>query len=471
MRIVAIRHSLNKLIRTGKTAGTAALFLRRVFVSPAEVVQDTSGKQDILLQHDRHFITKHFHIVASDILSAYLDTSGSYIIKTADQVDQTGFGATGSSDDTDRLTGTYGQVDILEHRLFAVFLISKIHMIENDASIGNFHHRMFRIGKIALLIEHFRHTSCTGDTHGNHNKYHRQHHQTHQDIHTVSKKAHQLSRGHGGADDHLRTQPADQQDTSVYSKLHQRRVEAEIFLRFHEDLVNILARFMELICLIVFPHISLYHADRRHVFLYGSVQLIVLGKCLLEILGCVVHDQEQADSKDNNRDQVNTGKPCIDRKRHDHRTDHARRRSHTHTQEHLISILQVGHICRQTGYQSGCTELINIREGVILNIDEHRLSQISGKSCRRSCAEFSSHHTCKQTNSCRRNHPGANCINMLHIARFNTVIDNGRHQKRNDRLHNYFQDHENRCQDGGFFELFYLCPQDFQHMYFSPFFS
>src|SRR5699024_1760266 len=215
MRIAAIRHSLNKLIRTGKTAGTAALFLRRVFVSPAEVVQDTSGKQDILLQYDRHFITKHFHIVASDILSAHLDTSGSYIIKTADQIDQTGLCASGSSDNTDRLTGTDGQIDILEHRLFAVFLISKIHMIENDASIGNFHHRMFRIGKIALLIEHFRHTSCTGDTHGNHNKYHRQHHQTHQDIHTVSKKAHQLSRGHGGADNHLRTQPADQQDTSV----------------------------------------------------------------------------------------------------------------------------------------------------------------------------------------------------------------------------------------------------------------
>ena len=50
----------------------------------------------------------------------------------------------------------------------------------------------------------------------------------------------------------------------------------------------------------------------------------------------------------------------VDEKCHDHGTDQAGRCTGTHTQDHLIGILQVGHICGKTGDQAGSAVFVDV---------------------------------------------------------------------------------------------------------------
>ena len=185
---------------------------------------------------------------------------------------------------------------------------------------------------LARLVEHFINTPDAGGTHRDHNKYHRQHHQTHQNIHTVCKKTHQFPGRQGIYHDHLRAEPAQKDDTGIYREHHKRRVEDDVVLRFHKDFINVLARFMEFIRFFFFAHIRFYDADRRHIFLNGRVQRVVLRKCLFKVCRCMTDDKEQNRPKQKNCHKIDHRKFRINAERHEHRTKHTRRRSHHHTQ-------------------------------------------------------------------------------------------------------------------------------------------
>ena len=235
-------------------------------------------------------------------------------------------------------------------------------MIEGNASVRNIKVWILRIVEIALLIQNLGNTARTRKAHRDHNEYHRKHHEAHQNVHAVGQKAHQLSCCQAASDDHLRTEPADQKNTAVNGKLHQRRVEGKVFLCFTENFVDVLCCFVELTCFMILTHIRFYYADGGYVFLYARIQLIVLRKCLIEIFHRGTHDQKQTRSEDKNGYQINACKTCIDIKRHNHRDNHARRCTHAHTKNHLIGILQVGDVCRQAGDKTCGAEFVDIRK-------------------------------------------------------------------------------------------------------------
>ena len=105
MGIIFIRETLNEFICTCKPTCFHTFFIGRLFVSPAQVIQNTSGKQYIFLQYYGHLITQGLQIIASDILTADIDRTLIYIIQTADEVHQTGLGTTGTTQNTDGLSG------------------------------------------------------------------------------------------------------------------------------------------------------------------------------------------------------------------------------------------------------------------------------------------------------------------------------------------------------------------------------
>ena len=113
MRMVFIRHPLYKFIRTRKFTRTLTFLLTGILIAPAQIIENTSGKQHVILEYHGHLIAQSIQIIVSHIHTAYQNFSGGHIIKTRDQIDQTGFCATGSTEDTDRLPGMDIQVDIL----------------------------------------------------------------------------------------------------------------------------------------------------------------------------------------------------------------------------------------------------------------------------------------------------------------------------------------------------------------------
>ena len=67
------------------------------------------------------------------------------------------------------------------------------------------------------------------------------------------------------------TQPADSENTAVYSKLHDGPDGDHGTLCLFEHLVNVVACFVELIDLIVLTHVSFYHALCSYVLLYAGI--------------------------------------------------------------------------------------------------------------------------------------------------------------------------------------------------------
>ena len=123
-----------------------------MFISPAEILIDGSGEKHIVLQYDRDLVAEGVKIVGTDVFSADENTAFGYIVETADEVDERGLGTSGSADDTDRLAGFYGEVNIGEHRLCGCLAVTEGHMVKGDASVRHGLIRIFRIGDVALLI-------------------------------------------------------------------------------------------------------------------------------------------------------------------------------------------------------------------------------------------------------------------------------------------------------------------------------
>ena len=118
-------------------------------------------------------------------------------------------------------------------------------------------------------------------------------------------------------------------------------------------------------------------------------------KHFLEILHSPVDDKGQYKPQSNNSRQINGSQFYIYPKRHDHGNDQTEWRTNTHTQKHLVRILQIGHIRRHSCHQTGRAEFINIRKRKGLNIFKHGFPQILRKTGGRTGAVLSSHNSTK----------------------------------------------------------------------------
>ena len=56
--MVAVRQALDELIRAGHPACFHAFLFRGVRISPAQVIEDRAGEEDIFLQDDRDLISE-----------------------------------------------------------------------------------------------------------------------------------------------------------------------------------------------------------------------------------------------------------------------------------------------------------------------------------------------------------------------------------------------------------------------------
>ena len=350
--VIALRKPLDKLIRTGNPADPLALLLRSIFIAPAQILQNGSGEQDVLLQDNRHLVPQGFHVIIPHIHTADLDASSGHIIQTADQIHETRLCRAGSADDADALTGGNGKINVLQHRLTGALTVSKIHVLEHNTSVLDLLHRLFGVPQRRILIDDLRNTPAACLRHGHHDKNHRQEHQTVQNVHAVRQETHQLSRRQTSCNNHVTADPADQKDAAVHNRSHKRIVPGKLQLCLDEHQINISCRLAESADLVILPDIRLDHTDRRNIFLNTLVQIVITFKDLLEIRRGALHDQKQDDSKKHHRRKINTCQSRTDQEGHHKRHNHHRRRAHCHPDQHLKCILYVGYICGKTGHQT-----------------------------------------------------------------------------------------------------------------------
>ena len=153
---------------------------------------------------------------------------------------------------------------------------------------------------------------------------------------------------------------------------------------------------------------------------------------------CPHSDNCENQAKNDDGNQINASKSCIDKKCHDHRADQGNRCTDAHAQQHLICILQVGHVGGKTGDKSGRAEFVNVGKRKGLYIFIHCFSKVACKSCRSAGPIFSTHRSGKQRNTCNNDHTSAHDVNMVDIPGFYAVIDDRCHHQWDDCFHEYF---------------------------------
>ena len=239
----------------------------------------------------------------------------------------------------------------------------------------------------------------------------------------------------------MSAEPADQQNTSVDHRHHDRRDARDVHFRFDEHLIDVLRGLMEFVDLILFSHVSLDHTDGSDVFLYAVVEIIVSFKDLLEIFGRPAHDEEHDIGKQKYSRQIDAGQSGTDDKRHDHRDDHGGRCSHRHPQDHLKSVLNIGDIRRQSCHKARRGKLVNTGKRECLDVVVHGLSEISRKAGRRLGAEYTACYAEKQAHEGDDKHDQSGPDNVIHIGPADADIDDPSHEHRDDHLADDLSDH------------------------------
>ena len=252
------------------------------------------------------------------------------------------------------------QINIPENELTAPLPVGEVHVIEIHLPVLHLIDRIFRIAKVAHLIQDLRDTLRGGGGHRDHDEDHRDHHEGHEDIHTVGKQGHELTGRQIACDDHVGAEPGNDQDDHIDGSLHDRHVDDDIVLRFHEQIVNVGCCSRELISLVLLADVGLDDADACDIFLNGFIQGVILFEDHAEIPGRAYHDKSEENCQRNDRDEIDTRDPRVDDKCHDHGDDHRERCADEHAQKHLVRVLQIGDVRRQSGDESGRRELIDV---------------------------------------------------------------------------------------------------------------
>ena len=110
MGIIAVREGADELIRLRKPAGFDELFVGRVGVAPAQVLLYRTGKEQVLLQHDRDGRAQRFKVVLAHVPAADADGTLGRVIQAWDELHQCRLARTRAAEDADGHAGVDMQV-------------------------------------------------------------------------------------------------------------------------------------------------------------------------------------------------------------------------------------------------------------------------------------------------------------------------------------------------------------------------
>ena len=190
-----------------------------------------------------------------------------------------------------------------------VFLVVEVHMIELDVSVLDLGDPVFRGFQIADLRDDFGNTFGAGDRHGYHDEDHGKHHERHEDAACVGEQRHERTDFHISGDDLFGADPGNSDHQSIHGQLHDRRVEHEDLFGLFVDLVNILARSVEAVDLVIFAHERFDGSDAGNVFLNVFVELVVLFEHNFKDRAYKEDDAEQGNGQKDDDDQKDQSDP------------------------------------------------------------------------------------------------------------------------------------------------------------------
>ena len=446
--VISIRKTVDELIRTGLAAGFLTFLQGGVFLSPAQVIQDGAGEEDIFLQNYGHLIPKGLKVIGADVFSSHADASCAHVVQAADQADQAGFAASRPADDADGLSRADVQLDVVQGFFPASVLIGEAHMVEIDASVCKRGLRFLRACQIGNLIQHLRDTFRAGGAHGNHDEDHGEHHQGHQNAHHIAEQGGQIAGGEIPRHDELRAEPGQSDDAAVHHQHHHRVIQRQNPFGFDEKPVKPVSCVPEFFIFKAFPDEGFYHADGGDIFLHAGVQVVISAEDLIKNLRGFQHDKNQNGSQKKNGDQKNGGQAGADEEAHYHAADQHERGPNRDAQDHLPGVLDVGHIRGHPGHQPCGAVFVDVGKRKFLYLFIDAVPQVAGEAAGRLRGAGPCQNAEGQAAESHEKHEASVLQHLLKISGLYAIIDERGCDERDQNLHHHLKRGEKRGEQG-----------------------
>ena len=326
----------------------------------------------------------------------------------------------------------------MQAQAIGIARIAEIDVFKVDRAVRNLGNRLRGVVQRALLIQHLGDALARGLGHDQHDEDHRDHHQVHQDLHNVAQHRGQLARGQAARHNHARAEPREEQHAGVHAELHQRAVQRNEPLGLEEEGVNEVGDLVELPVLIVLAHVALDDAHAAHVLLHHGVQIIIGLEHPVEHRERPGQDEIQADDQERNDKQEHGRQPGVDVKRHAEAKDQQDGRAHGHADDHLIGVLHAGDVGRHAGDEGRGRELVDVREREVLHPVVHVAAQVVRETGRRARGADRGERAADHRKNGDGEQQQAVLPDLVHIAPVDAIVDQPRHQQRDDDLSDAF---------------------------------
>ena len=320
---------------TGVLARLDNLLLGGVFIAPAQVFQNGTAEQNVVLQNHGHRVSQLIQLVFTNIVSADDYPTLDYVIKPWYKLNQRGLGRACSADNSHGLTGFNVKVNMANGAVHNIVVIAECYVLKYDRTvlglqigIGVF------VSYVNLLVYNLNNsvTACLGVY--KLNKRHGNHHQRHKYLTYIGNKAYELTRLHVSHNNQVSAEPEYGNDTGVYNHLHNRHVYGNQLLRRSLHISYLGRGIVKLLVLVIFPYKRLDNSHAGKVLLNNAVKFVHLFQHKSELGNCELRHKRH--HNDNNRHGKQKYKRQLCVNGHGHHKSHNKHYggSNAHTQHH-----------------------------------------------------------------------------------------------------------------------------------------
>ena len=438
--VIPLRQAVDEFVGAGDPACLPDFLLGGVLLAPAQVVQNGSRKQRVLLKDHGDRVPQRNEGVVVDGMAVNTERAGSNVIKPRDQLDQRTLGRTCSAEDAHRLSGLNGEGNVGEDIFLRLRAVFKINMIKGYGAFFNLQILRVFLCNVDLLVQNLRNAGAGGQRTGQHQEYIGDHHERIQDLEDVAEKAGQLPHLHFLYEDQVAADPEDEQDGRIHDKLHGRHVEGGEAEGCLGGGPEFRVGFVEFICFVIAADVGFDDPDRGQVFLDDPVQKIDGALHPGVKRTYILYDQKQHDAEHRGGHAEDKRQLPVHDEGHGDGSKHHDRGSASGAETGGDRVLDRRDVAGQPGHERRGPEVVNIGERKALELLIFRFPQLRSQALAADGRIAGAAHAEKQRDHSADNHQSPPLKDYRAVSRRDSHVDDVRHDHGNDQLKDTFQD-------------------------------
>jgi len=417
-------------VRLGDACRGDDLLIGRGRASVADVVPHGASEQDRLLRGDADGAAQRRQIHVAHVVAAHLHAARRHVVKAGHQVDQAGLAGAGGSEDRHGLAGPHLKGDVVQHRVGAVLVVGKDHVLKGHAAVQR--HVLERAGAVGDVrdgVQDFEDTVAGGRGARELHDQHADHHHLKERLLQVGDEGQNLADFHAGADHRAAAEPEHGHGAHVGDDDHRRHGHRHDAHRADGRVGEVGVRPAEAGDLVHLAHKGLHHAHAREVFLQDLVQRVQFGLHRPEHRRAALDQVEHQAGHQRQEREGHPGQARGGDDGHYQPAHHQERPADHDAEERPDGVLDVRHVVREAGDQLPGLDAVQVAEGEALHVPEQVAAQVGAEALGGAGGKDAVAGAAEPADDGRADHQQADADDDGHVQRGDALVDNAAEER------------------------------------------